>query len=244
MSYQFLMGSLGSEMVTLTPILYIESVSEVAGSNATPEIRANITLENYAEKSGDPSITKLIQRAAARSTLYSPKDQAGAMIMASNINRTVSFFSGRVEASAAIGLSCFPGDFYPPTEVRSSQPLQVTGLITTISRNASVSLRQHVSRFYQLVIEMGIYVRFESDTRSMLGSLGHGDQLSWCLSQMVRSRQPDADVQAFGLTFYTDLLVLSLILLSLAACILLVQRLQVRKTGIGSNERRRAWSLE
>jgi hypothetical protein len=231
MNHQFFMGSQSSDMVTFTPRKYYETVAEVLASNATPAIRANVTMENYAERTGDHSITKLITRAAARGTLYSPKNRGAAMAVAQNINSTVSFFTSRVEANAAIGLSCFIGEFYPPFDVRISRPFEVVGLIVTFNKNVNSRLRKHVSRFYQLVAEMGIYKRFQTDTKSMLSSLGEGDKLAWCLSQMGRSREPDAAVRPFNVTFYMDLFNLFFIMTAFASCVFAAEKFSAKKNG-------------
>jgi hypothetical protein len=165
MNYQFWLDSHNTDLVTMTPEKYYDSLADVVASNATPCMRANLSLEGYHRRTGDKFIAILMRRAAQPGTLFTPETQSAAITMARTINQTVNFYSGKSEANGIIAMSCVVAEYFPPTSLKLSAPFDVHEGIMTVSRSIRPGIRRHVSRYYQHVIESGIHQRYQSNSQ-------------------------------------------------------------------------------
>lgn len=214
MNYQFFLGSTKSDMVVVIPAKYYETVEDVASSNRTVTWVQGLTVDEHFEEADDPLSREILQRTIARGSRYPSTNNGVFTTLAQQLNQTIQFHDSYFESMCIIGLRCYLDSFVPLRHLRLSNPIAQTVGIVTYSRLIDPALRAYLTRFYQRLVDTGIYHRYQSDIRESLSPLGDTDRLVLCMIQRETSDTRDSTVPPWNLYYYADLL----FILSIAIC--------------------------
>lgn len=202
MNWQILMGTIGSDMVVTIPAKYYETLEEVSASNATPTMRSGAVVDRLLGQSNDPMKRRIFERAVQRKKFYSRGDKSALMAMSQQLNETVPFLSSKVVANVMIGLSCFAGGYYPPREFRFSKPFATIMTVNVYGRSVAPDLRRHVSRFYERIVDSGVYLRYSADVTSTLSAIVDSDLLTLCFVRASRKVVKQSVVDPWSLDYF------------------------------------------
>ena len=221
--YQWLLGSTKSDLVVIQPPDYYVSLADVANSNSTVTLIAGLTVDEELRKAKEREKREVRSRAIARGTMY-PSNRTDVFAkLAEQVTKTVQLYDSQFEGLCVVGLSCYLNEYTPPANVRFSSPFGSTAGVIAFSQHVSPPVRKRLHTVYSLLMDNGIYMKYNSDVRDSLKSIADPDSLTLCMQRMMHEDRQETQIPPTSLRYYTDLLLTTCTMLAAAALVVCLE---------------------